>query len=163
MEKWLPVVGWEGQYEVSDQGRVRSIDRESTDGRGRTRRLQGVVLRPSSTGRYPHVELGGRTTAKVHILVAEAFIGPRSPGIEVRHRDDDPANNVLSNLVYGSKSDNMRDVVRNGLHNHASKTHCKHGHPLPPKVEGARQRVCVECARKRGREWARRNRDDSRD
>jgi HNH endonuclease/NUMOD4 motif len=113
MERWLPVVGFEGLYEVSDQGRVRSLDRiVSVQGRQglMSRRYRGRVLALGPhVGGYEVVHLynGGRQRATVlHILVAEAFLGPRPPDAEVLHIDGNPKNCAVDNLRYGTKIEN---------------------------------------------------------
>lgn len=121
-EKWLPVVGWEGLYEVSDQGRVRSLPRQTRTGRRGGKLLS---LRSVSTG--AHVVLlcdsGRKRFVHVYRLVAEAFLGPApGPDTEVRHLDDNRLDSRLVNLAYGSRSDNMVDAVRNGRHNKAKLT-----------------------------------------
>lgn len=119
-EQWRPVVGYEGIYEVSDHGRVRSLDRFNHIGR----RYRGRVLRPSTDrGGYQRVVLsqnGNCKTAKIHSLVLEAFVGPRPDGLHVCHGDSNPANNHLSNLRYATQSENQgRDA--NLHHNYTSR------------------------------------------
>lgn len=103
-EVWRPVVGFEGLYEVSDLGRVR---RER-------------ILRPGLAGKgYLHVCLcknGVRHDRYVHVLVAEAFIGPRPPGSEVRHRDGVKTNCAATNLHYGTPAENNADKKVHGTH-----------------------------------------------
>ena len=83
-EEWRDIPGFEGEYQVSDLGRVRSIDRiVEQDSRWGVirRRLQGKVLSPHlEKSGYLGVQLGRRKKQRVHELVAAAFIGPRSPG-----------------------------------------------------------------------------------
>ena len=116
VERWLPVVGFEGRYEVSDQGRVRSCDRAVTY-RSRLGKLvscpkDGVVLRPGlSSNGYLTVSLG-RQSKMVQELVAEAFLGPRPPGMLVCHKNGRKRVNRSLNLYYGTNSTNNRDVVR---------------------------------------------------
>ena len=100
-EEWRPVVGYEGQYEVSNLGRVRSL-------------ISGRVL-ANRVGRegYPRLNLRHRTHY-VHALVAEAFLGPRHSGLEVRHRDGNRENCHLSNLCYGTRSENHHDCYEYG-------------------------------------------------
>lgn len=57
---------------------------------------------------------GKQRSCKIHHLIARAFLGPRPPGQVVRHLDDDKFNNHVSNLAYGSYSDNAQDAIRNG-------------------------------------------------
>lgn len=109
LERWLPVPGWDG-YEVSDTGRVRSVDRVLSDGR-----VAGGVILARSAHRYPQVTLsdGWRTRrVAVHKLVKLAFTGP-SRGRQVRHLDDNPQNCHLSNLKYGTQKQNEQDKKRN--------------------------------------------------
>lgn len=125
-ERWLPIPGFERAYEVSDRGRVRSIDRVHTyeridqySGRVLTivRRHRGRILRPATNANDGHmsVVLGRAAGSKgIHTLVLRAFVGPPPEGHECCHRDDDPSNNKLSNLRWGTRSDNLHDAVRNG-------------------------------------------------
>lgn len=137
MERWRPVVGYEGLYEVSDEGRVRSLDRLLPSERwGGLRKLSGAILKPSDNGQTGHQFVRLWRDKKpcrryVHHLVLEAFVGPRPEGLEALHQDDTPTNNRLSNLRWGTRSENLRDSVRNGRNHNASKTHCSRGgHPL---------------------------------
>lgn len=129
-EIWRDVAGYEGIYQVSSQGRVRSLDRVSCG-----RRLRGVLMVGSSDHagyRQVHLAKGGRgnsATRKVHFLVCEAFHGPRPPGQVTRHLDGDKLNNRASNLAWGTPSENSLDSVRHGTHPQASRTKCPDGHP----------------------------------
>src|SRR4051812_32028619 len=97
-EQWRPVVGFEGFYEVSDHGRVRSLPRKMVDSRGRNRSFRGRILSPARQPRdgrlwvYLSVE-GVVTFHYVHTLVLQAFVGPRPPGLWGLHTDGDAANN----------------------------------------------------------------------
>ena len=90
-------------------------------------------------------------TRYVHHLVLEAFVGPRPPGMSGLHRDDDPANNHVDNLYWGTSSENAFDRVRNGNDHNARKDRCKRGHllegeNLAPWMTGGR-RCCLACNR----------------
>lgn len=101
-------------YEVSTLGRVRSLPRSFTDRLGRTRVVPGQILKPQARDAYYlSVSLGKRRSARIHDLVAEAFLGPRPKGFLVLHRDDDGHHNELTNLRYGSHAANRADVRRN--------------------------------------------------
>ena len=114
-EVWKPVVGREGEYEVSSFGRVRSLDRTIVRRDGLRLRLRGRVLRPQARdARYWSVDLGAGMV-RIHELVAAAFLGPRPPGALVLHRDDDGRHNVLNNLRYGSNSENRDDACLNAV------------------------------------------------
>jgi hypothetical protein len=156
--RWVAVPGWEGQYEVSDLGLVRSVDRVTTHGR----KIKGQILAQSGRrGPYPVVGLyrGGKRVESrtVHSIVAEAFLGPCPPGLEVRHLDGDSRNARADNLEYGTRGENMLDRVRHGTHNHAAKTHCIHGHEFTSDntyitTRGGREcRICRRRSQQRGR------------
>lgn len=148
-EEWRPVLGYEGLYEVSALGRVRSLDRTVVDSIGRRFRRQGRVLSTNfARSEYPKVELvsadGSGVTRRVHAIVAEAFHGPRPDGLEVCHEDGDPHNNRATNLRYDTRLANEHDKVRPEF------THCKHGHELTGDnvlIEGTRRR-CRTCRRR---------------
>jgi hypothetical protein len=115
-EIWKPVVGHEGAYEVSDLGRVRSLARNVpvrfSDGRSTLRAVPARVLRGGlDSAGYMSVCLGRRTTTRIHWLVLAAFVGPAPAGAHRLHKDGDKTNNALDNLRYGSRADNMRDMV----------------------------------------------------
>jgi hypothetical protein len=146
-ENWLPVVGFEQFYEVSDQGRVRSL-------------RYGKVLK--SSGRYPMLILtmGGVPAGRyVHRLVLEAFVGPCPDGCECRHLDGNSRNNALSNLAWGTSGENKLDEVRHGTHPEASRAHCEAGHEFNEMNSywNGRQRVCRPCRARRLRDWNERN------
>lgn len=115
MEKWKDVVGYEGIYQVSDLGRVRSLDRKTNYGR----RCRGKMLSPAPGGRsggYRSVQLfdldGKGTRRYVHQLVAWAFIGAPLDGQQVNHIDEDPANNRADNLEWVTASENINHGTR---------------------------------------------------
>lgn len=158
-EKWLPVPGWEGWYEVSDHGRVRSLDRVVPHATTSTMASRGQMLRPSSDPyRRLRVNFWKNSvchTHLVHRLVLEAFVGPCPPGMEACHWDDDPTNNHLSNLRWDTPSENELDKVRNGGHHMSQRTHCPRDHDLsePNITAQARRdgrRECLACSRERG-------------
>lgn len=121
-ECWLPVVGWEGLYEVSNHGGVRSLDRLINlggNGYGGSFVKPGRVLKHVINTHNRHQVMlcghGRQRLQLVHRLVAAAFIGPCPDGLSVLHWDDDPDNNQVSNLRYGTLSENQYDRYRNAL------------------------------------------------
>lgn len=121
MEMWKPVLGWDGLYEVSDEGRVRSLPRETLAGRAGLRLHPGKLIASFVRQERRFVNLfdgDKRATCTAHRLVLEAFVGPRPKGMECRHLDGDPANNRLGNLVWGTKIENETDKVRHGTARH---------------------------------------------
>lgn len=109
-EEWRDVVDYEGWYQVSNLGRVRSA-------RTRSCTFAGKMLRPcASSSGYPYVNLTrGAHTGKVfrvHRLVAAAFIGPCPDGMEVNHIDSDTSNSRVGNLEYVTRLENIQHAVR---------------------------------------------------
>ena len=118
METWKAVPGWEGRYEVSDLGRVRSLDAFVwCDGpvKGKYQSFKkGRVLRP---GRMPMGHLSvvlGRSRC-VHELVLLAFVGPPPQKHECLHSNGVPYDNRLENLRWGTRSENNIDAVKHGV------------------------------------------------
>ena len=115
-ENWRPVVGYEGFYDVSDRGRVRSLPRRRRDGYI----LRGIIIKQrhnKKTDRHLRVDLHVDYRVKsveVHRLVALSFIGLRPEGLEVNHKDSDPTNNDLGNLEYITHKENCRHAHING-------------------------------------------------
>lgn len=115
-EEWRDCVGYEGLYQVSSLGRVRSMDRWIAYGDGRKRFYKGRVLKPSlNRDGYPVVNLGLGKSVRVHCIVAGAFIGDRPKGLDINHVDGCKANNHVSNLEYATRGQNICHAFANGL------------------------------------------------
>lgn len=121
-EIWKDVVGYEGFYQVSNNGCVQSIDRKIATRRGGTKYLAGRILKPflnrtNSTANLA-VALSKDAVVKtksVHVLVLEAFVGPRPNGMEGCHfPDPSHLNNRLDNLRWGTYEENRADMVLQG-------------------------------------------------
>lgn len=112
-EVWKDIEGYEGLYQVSNLGRVKSIKRNTATNR---------ILKPHNTNKYLQVCLckNGSTKYKlIHRLVAEAFIPNYENLPEVNHKDEDKLNNSVSNLEWVSQAENLAYGTRNkriGLH-----------------------------------------------
>ena len=106
-ETWKDVVGYEGLYKVSDEGRIYSVERK--DSRGN--RCGGRILKPRYyKDGYLRVTLcknGKSKTKKVHRLVAGAFIPNPKGFLEVNHKDENKSNNESSNLEWCTHKYNM--------------------------------------------------------
>lgn len=160
-EQWRPVSGYEGLYEVSDLGGIRSVDRVVPIGSGdRTRRYTGRTLKPSadSDGRRRVILYRpGPTCRSISAMVLEAFVGPRPEGHECCHHDGDASNDRLENLRWDTRSANHLDAVRHGTHGRTRRRACPRGHFLvqPNLVLGALRagrRSCQACHLTRGRQ-----------
>ena len=158
-EQWLPVPGFEGYYEVSDHGHVRSLDRivagVTPTGLPCEQLRRGRMLTPSpdSSGHLKvNLSVDGVIEAKfVHQLVLEVFVGPRPDGLVACHYDDVKSNNHVSNLRWDTVSANSRDRLRNNpLPSRCSKGHEYAGDNLrfrKPDKNGHRERYCATCNR----------------
>jgi hypothetical protein len=152
-DTWLAVVGYEGLYEVSDQGNVRSVDRIVMRGDVQVRR-RGKVLNFAVMKGYLSVDLcryGKPRRVRVHTLVLTAFRGERPPGLMCCHGVGGQRDNRLENLRWDTASANSHDAIRDGTHSTASKTHCVREHKLvePNLVGPALGRMCKACSRAR--------------
>lgn len=103
-EVWKPIKGYEGKYEVSTFGRVRSVSRKITYKDGRVRIYKGKILKPETCKNgYLYVNLGRKGRAKtVHRLVAETFLPNPNSFPCVNHKDENKANPKLENLEFCS-------------------------------------------------------------
>lgn len=154
-EEWRPIAGHEGWYEVSNRGRVRSLDRRVYAGpQAGMRFAAGRVLAATFDGTYCRVHLttpdGKRRTWAVHQLVGPAFLGERPEGYYVCHNDGDGSNNAVDNLRYDTQAANMRDRTKHGTNHNALKTHCPLGHEytLENTVDNRGGRACRKCRRR---------------
>lgn len=152
-EQWRPVPGYEGYYEVSDHGNVRSVDRKVPRGQNQ------LTVRGRKTGQFPNpsghlitnLQRGNVSRSfLVHRLVMSAFGGPPTGDQIVCHNDGNPANNHLSNLRWGTYSSNVYDKRDHGTDHQVNKTHCPLGHPLAGanlRTRDAVRRGCKACNR----------------
>lgn len=162
-EQWRPIPGYEGLYEVSDHGRVKSVQRRTTFvnrwGQS-TQRIVPEKIRSQTVnenGGHLYLTLhkdGKRKHWFTHQLVLLAFVGPYPAGCEeIRHLDGDPTNNRLDNLRYGTHTQNVTDMVAvHKTHRNTRKSQCKHGHPFDAANTYVRpdgNRDCRTCAKSR--------------
>jgi NUMOD4 motif/HNH endonuclease len=128
-ERWLPVAEFP-HYQVSDFGRLRSLDRTilCADRWGGTafRHYRGRILKPQpGTSGYQFVMLYRDQVPydrMIHTLVAEAFLGPRPEGMQVCHGPNGKHDNRASELRYDTPAGNMADCLRDGTDSRGSKS-----------------------------------------
>lgn len=158
-EQWAAVPGHPA-YEVSDAGRVRSLDRVVMRSNAYgliPMRQRGRVLKPVHHGdghtRVTLCSMGTKTPAFIHRLVLAAFVGPCPEGMEGCHKNGEPADNRLANLRWDTGSSNGHDTVRHGRHYKVNQTVCLRGHLLAEPNLIVRlfrekgHRGCLACAR----------------
>lgn len=166
-EEWRPVVGYEGYYEVSNLGGVRSLSRMIHSASGQKPYLmRGRTKKHTIAQGYPLVRLSRDNYKRnwlVHRLVALAFLGEGEPGTEVCHIDGDRGNPRVDNLYWGTRADNLADSLAHGTWNNQNvgKTHCIRGHEFTPentrlshrkrpgRTTENPERSCIRCAAER--------------
>lgn len=141
-ETWKAVVGYEGIYEVSDIGRVRSLDRP---GRRPGWRLKGKILKQTiGSHGYLTVNLHNRAqiTRTVHGLVAQTFFGPRPYGQEARHGVHGRLDNSVENLEYGTHKENEKDKIRDQVYSAGVAVICDNSTEFESIAEAAKATKC---------------------
>lgn len=118
-EEWRDILGFEGSYQVSSMGRVRSLNRTVNCAYGSKRFVPGVVLKQNDLRGYKRVALcwtkTDRIYVQVHILVCSAFNGAKpSAKHQVAHRDGIRSNNFASNLRWATAKENCKDRELHG-------------------------------------------------
>lgn len=129
-EIWRDVPGYDGHFEASSFGRVRSKDRivvkKTRYGGVMTQRYYGKILNPHTERgyKYVHVGVAGRKVrVGVHRLVLLAFHGEGPVGQITRHLNGDPADNRPENLAWGDHQQNMADRKKHGRYANGER-HC---------------------------------------
>lgn len=119
MSEWRDVVEWEGIYQVSDAGEVRSFSRTVYRKDGKSQTFRGKAMRPTLNSKgYYSVRLSSpdrRRVVPIHRLVALAFIPNPRLVREVNHIDANKRNNRVSNLEWVDSAENKRHAWRMGL------------------------------------------------
>lgn len=125
MEKWKNIKNYEGFYQVSNCGKVKSLKRTVTAINGECRSFNERMLtlhKSKPTERHPviryHVELwkdNKRKVASIHRLVSEHFVPNPQGKPQVNHIDGDPSNNHYENLEWVTNSENMKHAYATGL------------------------------------------------
>lgn len=162
-ERWAAIQGWNGYYEVSDLGRVRSLTRVIPHPYSGYMTISGRILKDSADRKgYRNVDLrrsGVREHSKVHRLVAKAFVPGEAPGLEVCHGNSIRDDNRAVNLRWDTHAANMRDTIDHGNNPYSAETHCPSGHVYNEantsiRAGGRRRacRICHNAAARRSRE-----------
>lgn len=119
--KWVPAFGWEGLYEVSTNGQVRSVARPSDGKFGDRGPYEGKVLSPIKSRRTSYLVVnltggGRRKQVLLHRLVLESFVGPCPDGKEACHNNGNRHDASLANLRWDSRKNNHADKINHGTH-----------------------------------------------
>ncbi len=117
--KWLPIVDWEGYYEISDLGRVKSLARIVIHKNGKAMHHKERILKTGiNSDGYKCAGLsknGKQINPTVHKLVGLHFVKGYAPGLEVNHIDGNKLNNAATNLEWGTHLHNMTHAIKTGL------------------------------------------------
>jgi len=128
-EIWKDIEGYEGYYQVSNMGRVRSVDRVVENNKGGYCQLKGRLLKFHTTKKgYHRVNLNKNGKIKyflVHRLVTQAFISNPESKPQVNHIDGVKTNNNVSNLEWCTPSENIKHSFESGLNNNKGERHHK--------------------------------------
>ena len=109
MEQWLDVVEFEGLYEVSNHGQVRSV---------KTGKLKKITTDKKTNRPFLNIwKKNKQSVIRIHKLVLEAFVGKKPDGMECCHNDGNPFNNHISNLRWDTPKNNHADKVKHGTTN----------------------------------------------
>lgn len=150
-EVWKDVAGYEGRYQVSNAGRVKSLGRVTELNGGRRRVEPEVIMKYTLRSGYPTLILrrpGERRSAQIHRLVAQAFL-PNPDGLPVvNHIDFDPTNNRVENLEWCTTRDNVRHSAERMSHPKSKSAATSTGEKYIRKA-GKSYRVCVKLHGKR--------------
>lgn len=129
-EQWVDIDGYEGRYQISNIGNVKAL----AHNRGNRYYLEKILTPTSMANNYQSIGLWNNGFCKrflVHRLVVSHFIGEIKRGLVVNHIDNNPANNILTNLEITTQSENIKHAFRQGratppqkgksgkFHNHA--------------------------------------------
>lgn len=118
-EIWRDVPGYEGYYQVSDLGRIKSLERPKRIGNGATQMIPERILKSVPYNKVGHLKVtlckdGNHKKHPVHRTVMEAFCGARPRNAEIRHLNGNAQDNRLENLAYGTSSENHIDQSKLG-------------------------------------------------
>ena len=126
-ELWKPVLGFEGRYEVSNQGRLRALDWVTVSSLGRRRLFPARIMTPPTyeNGYVVATLMKDRRPIRkgMHVVVCEAFIGPRPTGNVAAHGNGVRDDNRLENLRWASNSENEADKTAHGTDLRGSRHH----------------------------------------
>jgi hypothetical protein len=120
-EIWKDIVNYEGLYQISDKGNVKRLSRivnRMNEGKLRDHNLKEKIMKCDEHifNRRLRIRLfknGKYKRYQLHRLVLETFVGYCPKGMECCHKDDNPKNNNLENLYWGSRKDNIKDKLKN--------------------------------------------------
>ncbi len=118
-EKWKDILAWEGLYQISNFGRVKSLEKHVINKSGTYTKRKERILKPSISKGYYHVILHRDKFKKgytVHRLVAVNFLIEHDKNLHINHKDGNKLNNHIENLEWCTQKENSQHAVKNGLY-----------------------------------------------
>lgn len=125
-EEFIPIIGFEGLYEINRLGMIKSLQREEITMNGRKRILKEKILKPGLRSEYLSVALTKNFKSKsfyIHLLVAKHFIDNPKNKQTVNHKDRNKTNNKADNLEWLTYSENAKHSFTIGNHKTKTKVH----------------------------------------
>lgn len=119
MEIWKDIAGYEGLYQVSNIGNVKSLERLEINSLGRKRTVKSKIMNQNKNGRYARIQLSKGNVRKkfsVHRLVAIAFLDKEEGKDYVNHIDGNKHNNKSTNLEWVTPKENAEHALENGYY-----------------------------------------------
>lgn len=123
-ESWSQIKGFEGIYEVSTLGRIRSLDRPHRVRGSGISSQKGQILSQWKQGNYMYCDLrkpGVKQKARIHVVVLEAFVGIRPKDMVACHINGDSTDNRPCNLRWGTHKENAADKILHGTHQYGER------------------------------------------
>lgn len=108
-EKWIDIENYEGIYQISNYGRIKSLERIIPNKRTKPVKRSERILKPSNSNGYLQVMLQKdniKHTKKIHQLVGLHFLEKPNYECEINHKDDNRSNNYVDNLEWVTKREN---------------------------------------------------------
>lgn len=128
IERWIDIQGYEGLYQISSHGNVRSLDRSKKANHNNYYIAKGKLLKHSFNHKnYPEVALynkeGKRRNHRIHKLVATNFLVKGSNQTQINHKDGIKSNNNIDNLEWCTGEENIYHAYETGLYKHGQESH----------------------------------------
>ncbi len=124
VEIWKDIKGYEGEYQISNFGRVKGLDRKivyGNESKGEYHTKKETILKSTVSGKYEMIKLKGNNSVTIHSLVANHFIPKIKGKSYINHIDQNPLNNFYKNIEWCTQSENIKSANEAGNGNIGTK------------------------------------------